>query len=121
VPYSDLERGALFPEQRSERYARVLFQSLVVFRYFAFTPDVDDNGEIYARDTDDTNQTNLTNSIGSDEGAVWSPDSNKIAFMSDRDHNDEIYAMDANGPNPAKLTNNPANDSSPGWALAPPS
>ena len=49
--------------------------------------------EIYVRNADGSERTNLTNNPADDEYPSWSPDGNKIAFASKRDGNSEVYIM----------------------------
>ena len=55
-------------------------------------------------------QTRITNSVGEDAHAHWSPDSSMLTFHSRRDHLPptplglEIYRINANGTNPVRLT-----------------
>ena len=80
-----------------------------------FYSDRDGNYEIYAMNSDGSNQTRLTFNEVSDAYPVWSPDGRQIAFTSDRDGNDEIYVMNADGKNQRNLTNHPASDSFADW------
>ena len=64
-------------------------------------------------DTDGKNQQRLTKSLGTNWGASWSPDGERIAFASGRDRNWEIYVMDADGKNQQRLTKNPRSDVDP--------
>ena len=82
----------------------------------AFVSNRDGNDEIYVMDANGANQTNLTNSPGSDTKPDWSPDGDKIAFVSNRDGGFEIYIMNADGTNQTRLTNNTYNDRYPIWS-----
>lgn len=81
-----------------------------------FQSDRDGNPEIYAMDSDGTNQTRLTHNPVPNWHPVWSTDGIKIAFQSDRDGNSEIYSMNADGSNQTRLTDNPAWDGYPTWS-----
>ena len=82
----------------------------------AFQSERDGNFEIYLMDSDDMEQTRLTNNKAGDFTPRWSPDARKIAFMTDRDGNDEIYIMDTDGLSQIRLTNNSASDWFPSWS-----
>jgi Tol biopolymer transport system component len=76
------------------------------------------NPEIFAMNSDGSDQRNLTNDPAQDGynwEFSWSPDGSQILYTTDRDGNLEIYIMDADGGNQTNLTNNPANDHSPIW------
>ena len=81
----------------------------------AFYSFRDVNAEIYAMNSDGSNQTRLTFNEADDVKPVWSPNGQQIAFQSDRDGNEEIYVMDADGGNQRNLTRHPAFDVSPDW------
>jgi Tol biopolymer transport system component len=66
--------------------------------------------DIFIMNIDGTEQTNLTNSSGSDDTPIFTPDGQKIVFISERDGNKEIYVMDTDGSNPTNLTNNSSYD-----------
>ena len=74
--------------------------------------------EIYIMNSDGSNQINLTNSPGSNEGsAKWSPDGNQIAFTSDVTGKSEIYVMNSDGSNVRQITNGHLGISiSPDWS-----
>ena len=81
-----------------------------------FTSTRDGNFEIYSMNADGTGQTRLTNNLGVDGEAAWSPDRSKIVFSSSRDGDFEIYTMNANGTGVTRLTNNNKSDLSPAWS-----
>src|SRR5215217_8019345 len=64
--------------------------------------------DIWVMDADGTNQTNLTNTPGFNEGQpAWSSDGTRIAFTSDQDEVPpfrDIWVMDADGSNQTNLT-----------------
>ena len=74
------------------------------------------NNEIYLMDWNGNNIKRLTDTIGYEQCASFSPDGKKIAFASDRDGNFEIYVMNADGSNQVNLTHGPGNDSMPAWS-----
>ncbi|MDP7336909.1 MAG: hypothetical protein QF648_03575, partial [Candidatus Marinimicrobia bacterium] len=61
--------------------------------------------EIYIMDADGSNQTNITNTVGTDANPTFSPDGSKILFESIRDGNTEVYIMNIDGSNQTNLTN----------------
>ena len=70
-----------------------------LFGKIAFYSFRDGNAEIYAMNSDGSNQIRLTFNEADDVRPVWSPNGQQIAFQSDRDGNEEIYVMDADGSN----------------------
>ena len=58
----------------------------------------------------------LTNAIGDDRAATYSPDGTKLAFDATRDGNTEIYVMDADGGNQRRLTDDPSEDWGQAWS-----
>lgn len=72
----------------------------------AFVSEKDGNPEIYMRDSDGSNLTQLTNDAPDDFNPVWSPAGESILFFSYREggRNSAIYIMDADGSNPVRLT-----------------
>ena len=77
----------------------------------------DGNPEIYAMDSDGSNQTRLTFNEAGDSWGTWSPNGQQIAFGSYRngENNREIYVMDADGDNQRRLTHHSAYDGYPHW------
>ena len=78
----------------------------------------DGNYEIYAMNTDGSDQTRLTDSSAWDQSPACSSDGTKIAFTSDQDRNGvgEIYVMNADGSDQSNVTRNSANDYGPAWS-----
>jgi len=71
----------------------------------AFVSSRDGNKEIYAMDSDGTNQENISRAPDSDEwDPRWSPDGSRLAFASDRDGQPDIWVMNADGTGPQNLT-----------------
>ncbi len=82
----------------------------------AFNADRTGNLEIYAMDADGSDQTNLTNILGSDFQPAWSPDGTKIAYAINYGGDQEVYVMDADGSNQTNLTDNEAHEAAPAWS-----
>jgi uncharacterized repeat protein (TIGR01451 family) len=68
---------------------------------------------------DGSDQTNLTQHTGADQGPKWSPDGNKIAFSSWRDGNGEVYVMNADGSAQTNLIQLADEDAQPSWQTVP--
>ncbi|ASJ75285.1 DUF4347 domain-containing protein [Granulosicoccus antarcticus] len=62
------------------------------------------------------NESNLTNDVGSDQQAMFSPDGSKIAFKSDRNGGTEIFTMNADGSGVFQVTFDGAVAGSPSWS-----
>ena len=82
----------------------------------AFTSTRDGNFEIYAMNTDGTNQIRLTNNPAFDAFPSWNPGGRKITFARHIDGNPDIFLMNADGSKQTRLTNNPAYDNCPSWS-----
>lgn len=64
--------------------------------YKVATPVIDSNklyNDLYIMKIDGSGKKQLTSNIASDYGAVWFPDSKKIAFLSTRDGKPQVYTM----------------------------
>jgi Tol biopolymer transport system component len=85
-------------------------------RRIAFTSGRTGNREIWAMNSDGSNQINLTNNAGVDAAPVYSPNGRQIAFHSNRDGNFELYLMGADGSDPTRLTHDRALDLWPDWS-----
>lgn len=73
--------------------------------------------EIVVARLDGSDETQLTDSPGSDAWPRWSPDGETIVFESDRDGNPEIYRMSADGGTDLRrLTDDPGEDRFPTWS-----
>jgi Tol biopolymer transport system component len=78
------------------------------------------NIDLYSLST--AGQARLTNAIGNDQFAVWSPDGAKIAFEASRSTtispfvNYDIYVMNADGTGVDRLTTSLAFDTTPSWS-----
>ena len=66
----------------------------------------DSNAEIYAMNTDGSEQVNLTQHPAADYAPTWSPNGKQILFSSDRDGIFDLYLMDADGTNVQKVFEN---------------
>ena len=64
-----------------------------------FTSTRDGNREIYTMNPDGSEQVRLTQHLGNDLQAVWSPTGEKILFISDRGGERDLYLMDPDGNN----------------------
>lgn len=60
--------------------------------------------QIFAMDSDGTDQTNLTDTPGVDADPSFSPSGNRIAFESNRESNRDIYVMGSDGSDQERLT-----------------
>lgn len=69
--------------------------------------------EIFAMDSDGSNQRQLTNN-GDNYEPAFSPDGNKIAFYHRKNRKSHIMVMKANGSNKKKISNNWSRD--PAWS-----
>jgi Tol biopolymer transport system component len=83
----------------------------------AFVSDRDGNEEIYAMNSDGSDQRRLTAIPGNDHWPPsWSPDSTRIAFTSDgTGDNPDIFVMNADGSGLTQVTNDPGGDAFPAW------
>jgi TolB protein len=85
----------------------------------AFSSNRDGNFEIYAMNSDGSDETRLTENDANDFDPSWSPDGEKVAFSSFRDgfNNQEIYVMNADGTDQTRLTDDDdALDREPSWS-----
>lgn len=88
----------------------------VVPAKLAFVNGLGSEADIYVVNSDGSDVTRLTSTLGADVNPAWSPDGSRIAFASDRDGNRDIYVMDSNGGNVARLTSNAGGDYLPTWS-----
>jgi TolB protein len=73
--------------------------------------------DIFTADADGTNIVDITNRVGNDLWASWSPDNSKIAFQSTNNMGTpSIYVMDADGGNIRLLTTGVATCQYPAWS-----
>lgn len=77
-----------------------------------FQTDRDGNAEVYRMNPDGSGQTRITNALGFDGEARWSPDGTRIVYTKGTD----IYTMNADGTNITRLTTDPGADSQPAWS-----
>jgi Tol biopolymer transport system component len=81
-----------------------------------FVSNRDGIDEIYAMNTDGSNQVRLTGTEAANCGPVLSPDGSRIIFYSFRNGiYPEIYVMNSDGTNQLRITNNSAYDVYPTW------
>jgi TolB protein len=76
------------------------------------------NNEIYLMDGNGNNIKRLTDTIGYEQCASFSPDGKKIVFTysSVDEPNEGIYVMDADGKNVVRLSDKANQDSNPSWS-----
>lgn len=65
------------------------------------------HSDIFIMSTDKQEAQNLTQNLGADYGASWSPDGQSIVFTSGRGDASDLYIMDADGSNVRQLTDTP--------------
>jgi Tol biopolymer transport system component len=70
----------------------------------AFESDRDGDFELYAMDSDGTDQTRLTDNSTYDGQPAPAPGGRKVAFASDRDGSNDVYAMGLKGAEETRLT-----------------
>jgi Tol biopolymer transport system component len=66
--------------------------------------------DIWAINTDGSDEVQLTDDPSRDRRPAWSPDGSKIVFDSDRAGSQDIWIMDADGSNQKQLTINPGSE-----------
>jgi TolB protein len=72
--------------------------------------------DIYVIEGDGSNEVQLTDTPGREQGPTWSPDGSRIAFADLRDGNEDIYVMAADGSDVRRLTDDPAFDGDAAWS-----
>ena len=89
---------------------------------YASPRGISSNWDIFMANSDGSNETRLTHSLGVDLRPSWGANGEKLAFTSDRDFPrdrrdtedlDEIYVMNADGSKQARLTENEVEDAEP--------
>ncbi len=65
---------------------------------------------------DGSGLTNITNTLGVEADAQWSPDGKRITFTSNRSGNYDIYVMNPDGSGVERLTSSPADETYPTWS-----
>ncbi|MCA0154536.1 TolB family protein [Winogradskyella vincentii] len=74
------------------------------------------NGEIHITDVNGENVTRLTNKIGYDSGAKFSPNGKKIAFYGMNDKYWDLFIINSDGTSLQNLTNDSIECYSPDWS-----
>ncbi|MGQ1783533.1 MULTISPECIES: TolB family protein [unclassified Saccharicrinis] len=74
------------------------------------------NGEIHIMDVNGENVKRLTNKIGYDSGAKFSPNGKQIAFYGINDNNWDLFIMNSDGTNLLNLTYDSIECYSPDWS-----
>jgi len=79
------------------------------------------NFDLYVMSSDGGGRTRLTNSLGNDQFATWSPDGKRIAFESSRPGNGafvdyDVYVMNADGSDAVRLARSVGFDTTPAWS-----
>ena len=74
------------------------------------------NGEIHIMDVNGENVKRLTNKMGYDSGAKFSPNGKNIAFYGMNDKNWDLFIMNSDGTNLRNLTNDSIECYSPDWS-----
>lgn len=72
--------------------------------------------DLWTMQPDGSGLTNITNTVGVDADAHWSPDGSRITFVSNRSGDYDIYVMRPDGSQVRKLTSSPANETYPTWS-----
>lgn len=72
--------------------------------------------DLWTMAPDGSGLTNITNTVGVDTDAHWSPDGNQITFGSNRTGNYDIYVMRPDGTDVRNLTSSPGNDTYSTWS-----
>jgi YD repeat-containing protein len=78
------------------------------------------NKEVYAMNSDGSNQIRLTNNLENDDSPTWSSDGTKIVFRSERERDcydpmQQVWVMNADSTNQVDLSNSWFGDYSPNW------
>jgi Tol biopolymer transport system component len=82
-----------------------------------FRSDRSGSFEIWACESDGSNQVQLTNFSGPEVGSpCWSPDGRRIAFDARFEGNPDIFVISADGGRPRRLTEEPAEEIVPNWS-----
>jgi len=72
-------------------------------------------GDIWTVGRDGGDARRLTNGVGRETGAHFSPDGTQIAFTGEYDGNIDVYVIPATGGTPRRLTYHPGADIAVGW------
>jgi TolB protein len=82
----------------------------------AFISNVSGNFDLYLRDMDSGETTNLTTTPEDEYAPTWSPDGTQIAFLRLVNNDPELFVMDADGSNVRRLTEHPGFDELSDWS-----
>lgn len=93
----------------------------VMFRNPVFSPDgssilVEASGDLFLFRPDGTLINNLTNGVGKNSNARWSPNGQWLLFISDRDGQKDIYRMRSDGADVTNLTKSAADEDYAVWS-----
>lgn len=72
-------------------------------------------GDLWTVPRDGGSAVRLTSGIGTEGGAIFSPDGNWLAFTGEYDGNVDVYLIPASGGEPRRLTFHPGGDNLLGW------
>jgi len=78
-----------------------------------FAPN--DCAEVYVMNADGTDQTRLTDHVGTDGFPNWSPNGQKIVFHRTTDGFPQLFIMNADGTDQTQITGLPTTNSFPAW------
>lgn len=98
----------LTPDGENNGSARWLGNNRIVF-----TSTRDGNFEIYAMNSDGSNQERITNDPATDSMPCATPNDNRIVFTSSRTGIGQIFMMNLDGSNPVNLSNSAFGDGTP--------
>ena len=72
-------------------------------------------GDLWLVGSDGGDARRITNDLGLERWAKFSPDGQRIAFTAQYDGGRDVYVMDARGGSPTRLTYHSSNDRVLGW------
>jgi Tol biopolymer transport system component len=88
----------------------------IAFSATSEDPEGQDNAELYVVPAGGGEPVQLTDHLGLDWGATWSPDSSLIAFSSDRATDVDLYVISRDGGQATRLTDFVGDESGPAWS-----